>query len=153
MSGQHRLGPLPDDWTLPAVEAVNRAWFTSGAITLQQCAGCGTLQHPPEEICHVCGAMTFSPRAVAPTGIVHSYTVVHHSVHPSLDRAVPYAVVLVALDGAPSLRVVGNLLGVPVDEVAIGLPVVATWEELPPTDGEPLLLPQWQRQDQLPQQT
>ena len=48
----------------------------------------------------------------------------------------PYAVVLVSLDAAPDLRVVGNLLDVPVDEVAIGMPVEATWEERTAEDGD-----------------
>ncbi|MEO5900366.1 MAG: OB-fold domain-containing protein [Ilumatobacteraceae bacterium] len=141
----HRAGPLPDDWVLPVVDDFNREWFTSGAITLQQCTGCATLQHPPEEICHVCGSMTFVPHAVAPAGVVHSYTIVHHSVHPALDAAVPYAVVLIALDDAPRLRVVGNLIGVPVTDVRIGMSVAAIWEELADADGSPVFLPQWQR--------
>jgi uncharacterized OB-fold protein len=141
----HRAGPLPDDWVQPVVDDFNREWFTSGAITLQQCAACATLQHPPEEICHACGSMTFVPHVVAPTGIVHSYTIVHHSVHPSLDAVVPYAVVLIALDAAPELRVVGNLVGVPVAQVRIGMPVTAIWEELAAADGSPVFLPQWQR--------
>jgi uncharacterized OB-fold protein len=136
---------LPGDWALPAITPFNRPWFTSGAITIQQCATCAALQHPPEEICHNCGGMTFATAVLAPTGTVSSYTIVHHSVNPRLDNALPYAVVLVALDDAPQIRVVGNLLDVPVEEVAIGMPVTATWEELADDDGEAILLPQWQR--------
>jgi uncharacterized OB-fold protein len=132
-------------WTVPVVNATNRSWFTSGALTLQQCDDCGVVQHPPEEVCHACGGMVFSSKVVRPSGTVHSYTVVHHSVHPALDGFVPYTVVLVALDDEPGVRVVGNLLDVPVDEVAIGMPVVATWEELAGEDGTVVLLPQWQR--------
>jgi uncharacterized OB-fold protein len=138
-------GGLPADWALPALTPFNRAWFTSGAIAVQQCAACLVLQHPPEEICHRCGGMTFETRVLAPTGTVHSYTIAHHSVNPRLDGAVPYAVVLVALEEAPEVRVVGNLLDVPVEEVAIGMPVTATWEEFTSEDGETVLLPQWQR--------
>jgi uncharacterized OB-fold protein len=136
---------LPVDWALPAITPFNRAWFTSGTVAIQECAECRTLQHPPEEICHQCGSMTFGANVLAPTGTVHSYTIAHHSVNPRLDQAVPYAVVLVALDDAPHVRVVGNLLDVPVEEVAIGMPVTATWEEFSSDDGETVLLPQWQR--------
>ena len=137
-------GGLPADWTLPAITPFNRSWFTSRAMSIQQCAACGALQHPPEEICHRCAGMTFQTAVLAPTGTVCSYTIVHHSVNPRLDGAVPYAVVLVALDDAPDIRIVGNLLDVPVEEVAIGMPVTAAWEEFA-TDGEAVLLPQWQR--------
>ena len=93
----------------------------------------------------MCGSMQFFTRTVAPTGTVHSYTVVHHAVHPALETSVPYAVVLVALDEVPDVRVVGNLLGVAMSEVAIGLPVEAVWEERPTEDGTVVLLPQWRR--------
>jgi uncharacterized OB-fold protein len=138
-------GGLPADWALPALTPFNRPWFTSGAMSIQQCATCGVLQHPPEEICHECAGMTFATAVLVPTGTVCSYTIVHHSVNPRLDGVVPYAVVLVALDDAPHVRVVGNLLDVPVEEIAIGMPVTATWEELAADDGETILLPQWQR--------
>jgi uncharacterized OB-fold protein len=132
-------------WTVPVLDATNRAWFTSGALTLQQCDRCDTLQHPPEEVCHACGGTDFSGHDVAPSGTLYSYTVVHHSVHPALDAAVPYVVALVSLDDVPAVRVVGNLLGVPIDDIVIGMPVVATWEELVSEDGTVVQLPQWAR--------
>ena len=144
MSARRESNPvLPPDWALPALSDANRAWFTSGELAVQQCASCGALQHPPEEICHACASMAFTARAVAPYGTVHSYTVAHHSVHSALDAFVPYAVVLVSLDEVPELRVVGNLLGVAVDEIAIGMAVVATWEERTADDGTVIRLPQW----------
>jgi uncharacterized OB-fold protein len=89
--------------------------------------------------------MEFVTRTVAPTGTVYSYTIVHHAVHPALEAAVPYAVVLVALEDVPHVRVVGNLLDTAVSDVAIGLPVEAVWEERPTDDGVVVLLPQWRR--------
>ena len=89
--------------------------------------------------------MEFVTRTVAPTGTVYSYTIVHHAVHPALEGAVPYAVVLVALDEVPQVRVVGNLLDVVLNDVEIGLPVEAVWEERSTEDGGKVLLPQWRR--------
>ena len=139
-------GPL-DDWVLPAVDDVTRAWFTSGELTLQACASCATVQHPPEEVCHACGAESFVPRVVAPTGVIHSYTVAHHPVHPSLAGDVPYAVVLVALDELPEVRVLGNVLDVAPADVRIGTAVHATFPERVADDGEVLRLPQWRALD------
>ena len=131
---------LPEGWTLPELTPFNRAWFTSGALAVQRCASCATPQHPPEEICHRCGAMTFDTTTLAPRGTVASYTVVHYAAHPALADAVPYTVVLVSLDDAPNVRVVGNLDG---DAVHIGMAVVPYWEERIAEDGTPILLPQW----------
>jgi uncharacterized OB-fold protein len=131
---------LPPDWALPQLTPFNEAWFTSGAVVIQRCASCATLQHPPEEICHACGSMAFDHQALAPTGTVYSYTVVHYAANNALADSVPYTVVLVSLDDAPTIRVVGNLPGT---DVNIGMPVVAEWEEHTAEDGTTILLPQW----------
>ncbi len=136
---------LPKDWALPQLTPFNTAWFTSGAIAVQRCTACSTLQHPPEEICHACGAMSFDSVTLSPRGTVHSYTVVHYAANPALADAVPYIVVLVSLDEAPELRVVGNLLGAGRDDMHIGMAVVAEWEERRAEDGTRILLPQWHR--------
>lgn len=144
------MGALPDDWTLPALDARTTAWFTSGELAVQECAGCGTRQHPPEEVCHHCGSMSFGHVALSPRGTVHSYTVAHYPVHPRLAGSVPYTVVLVSLDDAPEVRVVGNLSDGPAEagagKVFIGMPVEAFWEERE-VDGEVVRLPQWRPAD------
>lgn len=137
------MGALPADWGLPVITPVNEAWFTSGALMLQHCTACDVIQHPPEEICHRCGGTEFAYEPVEPHGTVHSYTVAHYPVNPGLAEAVPYAVVLVSLDAAPQVRVVGNMPDTPPDEVRIGMPVVAYWEERSAGDGPVILLPQW----------
>ncbi len=89
--------------------------------------------------------MSFSTTPLAGDGTVHSFTVVHHSVSTALDASVPYVVVLVSLDAAPHLRVVGNLLDAPVEDVSIGMAVEAVWLERITEDGTKVLLPQWRR--------
>jgi uncharacterized OB-fold protein len=136
------MGVLPPDWALPAMTPFNEAWFTSGEIAIQRCTSCATLQHPPEEVCWSCGAMSFDAAVLAPTGTVYSHTVVHYAANAALADSVPYTVVLVSLDDAPHIRVLGNLEGT---DVTIGMPVVATWDEHPAEDGTTVLLPQWVR--------
>lgn len=137
---ERHTGSMPSGWAIPAVTAVNREWFTSGTLAVQRCAGCGAVQHPPEEICHRCGAMEFDYRPVEPRGTVHSFTIAHYAASPALADSVPYAVVLVSLDELPEVRVVGNLPATDPAEVRIGMPVEAYWEE---RDG--IKLPQWRR--------
>lgn len=135
------MAAMPPGWILPALTPWNEAWFTTGTIAIQCCTECDTRQHPPEETCFACGGQVFTTAVLAPTGTVHSYTVAHYAATPALRDSVPYVVVLVALDDAPDLRVVGNL-DAPVAEVRIGLPVEAYWEEHA-VDGTVLRLPQW----------
>ncbi|MFN0089636.1 MAG: Zn-ribbon domain-containing OB-fold protein [Acidimicrobiales bacterium] len=136
------MGVLPDDWTLPALDPLNEAWFTSGKLLVQQCPDCGELTHPPEEICAACGSLKRTHRELSPTGTIHSYTVAHYAVNRALADAIPYAVILVSLDDAPQVRVIGNLLGAPPEAIEIGMRVVAEWEERV-VDGETIRLPQW----------
>jgi uncharacterized OB-fold protein len=84
--------------------------------------------------------MAFDTQTLAPTGTVYSYTVAHYAANSALAASLPYTVVLVSLDDAPHIRIVGNLDAA---HVAIGMPVVATWDERTAEDGTVILLPQW----------
>ena len=137
------MAALPDDWVLPAITPTNEAWFTSGSLAVQRCVACSTLQHPPEEVCHRCLGTDFDVEVVAPRGTVHSYTIVHYATNPALADAVPYAVVLVSLDDAPDLRVVGNMPETDPADVRIGMPVVPYWLDRVADDGTVVRLPQW----------
>jgi uncharacterized OB-fold protein len=137
---------MPERWTLPGLDDFNRPFFTTGRLALQECAACTTVQHPPEEVCHACQGTDFGVREVAGRGIVYSFVIVHHAANPSLTDRVPYAVILVSLEELPEVRIVGNLLDVAPDRVAIGLPVTAVWETIE-ADGETIQLPQWRLAD------
>ena len=134
---------LGEDWTLPGLSTLNKEWFGTASLAVQTCNACGTLQHPPEEICHQCGGRAFGYTPVAPRGTVYSYTVVHYPVNRALAPYVPYAVVLGALDEPPGIRVIGNVLDVAPSEVKIGMAVAATWEQRMNAEGETIQFLQW----------
>jgi uncharacterized OB-fold protein len=136
---------LGEDWLLPALDAKNHAWFTSGRLALQACVRCAALQFPPEDACRSCGSFELGTRAVSGRGTVESVAVVHHAVHPLLRPRVPYAVALVGLEDAPHVRLLGNVLNRTHGEVAIGDRVRVAFEELSdPESGETLRIPQWE---------
>jgi uncharacterized OB-fold protein len=136
---------LGDDWLLPALDARNRHWFTTGELRLQQCPRCERVQFPPEDVCRACGSFELGAKTSAGRGVVESVTVVHHAVHPALRSRVPYAVVLVALDDAPHVRLLGNVLNRAPDDISIGARVRVVFEEVKdPESGEALRIPQWE---------
>ncbi len=146
---------MPDQWTLPELSSENAPFFTSGEISLQHCLACGHVQHPPVPICASCQSTHFEYRAGSRTGVIESFTIVHHPVHPMLVDRVPYNVIVVALDEPGGVRIVGNLLREQGQSMAIGLRVSATWAEVGTDqvsgggsahgDGSArLLLPQWE---------
>lgn len=134
-----------DEWTLPAVTDHNEAFFTSGELRLATCRACAAVQHPPTGVCMDCGGMDFDFVATTPRGVVDSFTIVHHAVHPLLAALVPYNVVVVALRDHPELRVVGNVLDTDPADISIGLAVRCTWTDpiMLPGSAVELRLPQW----------
>ena len=65
---------------------------------------------------------------VAPAGRIYTIERVWHPVLPALKTAVPYLIALVELPAAGYVRVIGNLIGDPMQEAAIGTPVRGVFE-------------------------
>ena len=136
---------LGDRWLLPALDDHNRAWFTSGVLQVQACTDCGSFQHPPEDVCTACQSSHLELRESSGLGRIESVVVVHHPVHPALADVVPYALVVVSIDDAPGVDVVGNVRGRAPKDVAIGQRTRVTFEEVAdPDTGEQLRIPQWE---------
>jgi uncharacterized OB-fold protein len=136
---------LGDAWVLPALDDLNRPWFTSGKVQVQACDDCGAFQQPPDEICGSCQGTRLSFRECSGEGTIESVAVVHQAVHPALKDAVPYAVVVVSVDGAPGVNAIGNVVNRPPSEVRIGQRVRVAFEECTsPEEGEALKIPMWE---------
>ncbi|MFH8679224.1 bifunctional MaoC family dehydratase N-terminal/OB-fold nucleic acid binding domain-containing protein [Streptomyces lydicus] len=88
-------------------------------LLIQRCDGCGTPRFPWLPGCHACGSPEWTAVEARGTGTVHSYVVMHHPPFPAFDP--PYAVGLIEL--AEGVRMVSNVIGVPYDEVRIGMAV------------------------------
>ncbi|NPT34123.1 Zn-ribbon domain-containing OB-fold protein [Paraburkholderia xenovorans] len=97
-------------------------------LRVQRCAHCRTWQFGPEWICH--GCRTFDPawHEVAPRGRIFSWERVWHPSHPALAQATPYLVVLVELPHAGHVRMLGNLLGDPRQQIEMGAAVTGVFE-------------------------
>lgn len=113
-------------------------------LRVQRCNGCHQHQWGPEWMCHRCQSFDVGWVDVEGQGRIFSWQRVHHPVHPALTEQGPYLVVLVELPQADGIRMVGNLLGDPAQEVMIEAPVEAVFEDH--DDGEPpFTLVQWRR--------
>ena len=115
-----------------------------GLLRVQRCTACGTFQWGPEWICHACNALDPAWVEVAPTGRIYTWSRCWHPVHPALKNHGPYLAVLVELPQAGSVRMLGNLVGDPLQEVRIGDAVEAVFE--PHDDAAaPYTLVQWRK--------
>ncbi|MFF1447535.1 bifunctional MaoC family dehydratase N-terminal/OB-fold nucleic acid binding domain-containing protein [Streptomyces sp. NPDC058274] len=93
-------------------------------LLIQRCEGCGTLRFPWLPGCNACGCLEWDAVEASGEGTVYSYVVMHHPPFPAFDP--PYAVGLIEL--AEGVRIVSNVVGVPYDEVRIGMPVRLRFE-------------------------
>jgi uncharacterized OB-fold protein len=92
--------------TLPELTSENTAFWTGGArgeLMIAFCDDCTAAIHPPQVICPVCMSRGVTPRAVAGTGTVYTFTVNHQQWLP--DMKVPFAIAVVDVDGAAGVRV------------------------------------------------
>jgi uncharacterized OB-fold protein len=121
--GMPRPVPEPDGLSAPYWEGTRR-----GELRVQRCRACRAWQWGPEWICHACLSFDLGWDAIDGRGVIYSWERAWHPVHPALKEAGPYIVVLVELPHAGNIRMLGNLLGDPTQDVAIGAPVMAVFE-------------------------
>ena len=133
MNTQRATYYLPEGLPVPqsAPDGLSTPYWTGlseNLLRVQHCAHCGTWQFGPEWLCH--GCHVFDPEwvVVAPRGTIYSWERVWHPSHSTLKGHVPYLVVLVELSHAGNVRMVGNLLGNPQQDVVIGAEVEGVFE-------------------------
>ena len=131
--------PIP----VPTADGLDKPYWEGlvrEELLVQRCDSCSSWQWGPEWLCHHCLSFEVSFQPVAPLGVLYSYERVWHPVHPALRDQGAYIVALVALDEAPGVRIVGNLLGDPGMTVPIGAPVRGVFEHHPDDDPAHSLL-------------
>ncbi len=92
----------------------------AGALTAIRCTACGALAVPPKILCPECGARRWEPVPLSGEGTIASYTIIRVAPRGHGDEA-PYAIAAVRLREGVSL--LGRVVDVPLDSLAIGLPV------------------------------
>ncbi|MDH3681529.1 MAG: zinc ribbon domain-containing protein [Acidimicrobiia bacterium] len=113
-----------------------------GRLLLQRCGSCRRFQWGPEWVCHRCRSLELAYEETPAEGLVYSHQRVWHPVHPALKDQGPYIIVLVELPAADRVRIIGNLVGDPQQELVIGTPVSGVFEHHP-DDDPPYSLLQW----------
>jgi len=116
---------------VPAADGLDAPYWEAARqseLVVQRCNSCGTWQWGPEWLCHHCHSFDMGWEKVSGDGIIFSWEKPWHPVHGSLKGFGPYSVVLVELPDAGNVRMVGNLMGPPNQEISIGSPVKAVFE-------------------------
>lgn len=114
------------------LDQANSFFWTSGRdgrLRFLRCRACEYFLHPPGPRCPRCGGSSLGPEAVSGRGSIYSYTVNHQ---PWMGDAEPYVVAVVEMAEQEGLRLTTNIVGSPVEEVAIGQEVQVTFEHHDP---------------------
>ncbi|MGW2700943.1 Zn-ribbon domain-containing OB-fold protein [Streptomyces sp. NPDC001340] len=99
------LNPVTDIDGAPFWEYAAR-----GELRVQACGECGEFRFPPRPCCPHCQSFASEWRAVSGRGRVWSYVLPHPPLLPEYAEQAPYNVVVVELEDAPRIRLVGNLV-------------------------------------------
>jgi len=126
---------FPPGVPLPAITDDTRPFWDAcraRRLVAQRCTGCGAFRHPPAPVCWRCRTFPHEWVTLSGRGTVFSHAVVHRAFLPELASHVPYTIVVVALDGAPGVRLVSNLVDAAPAELRTGLDVEVVFEEVAP---------------------
>jgi len=99
-------------------------------LHIQRCGSCGAYVFYPREVCAECLSSDLTWIKVSGRGTVYSYTIAQAPTHPAFAEDVPYIVAIVELTEGPHITT--NITGCKPDAVRIGMPVIATFDEVTP---------------------
>ena len=95
-------------------------------LLLPFCEECGRPHLPPGPVCPFCFSDRLAWRPARGHGKISTWTVVHKAWFPAFAADVPYNVVQVELDEGP--RLTANVIGLPNEQLAVGLRVVVDFD-------------------------
>lgn len=121
MRERAKLVPVPNEDTRLYWEGCARE-----ELLLQQCRACGAYRHPPAPLCAQCLSRDTEWVPASGQGTVYSFVVVHQALDPAWAGDVPYVVAIVELTEGPHMLT--NIVGTPVDQVAVDMPVQVVFE-------------------------
>jgi uncharacterized OB-fold protein len=122
---------FPADLLVPAITDDTRPFWEScrrHVLAIQRCAGCATFRHPPSPVCFRCRGFTHTWVPVSGRGTVFSWAVVERAF--VVGMPLPYNVAVVALDDAPGVRLVSNVVDAAPAALRVGLPVEVVFEDV-----------------------
>ncbi|GGH60166.1 hypothetical protein GCM10010975_22600 [Comamonas phosphati] len=118
----------PQSASPPACDQRYFGALAEGRFEIPRCNSCGRFHFYPRVLCPHCGSQALEWRTPSGRGVVYSVTIVRKG-------GDDYTVVLVDLDEGP--RLMSRVVGLPVEQVRIGMAVQARIDTI---DDAPLLV-------------
>ena len=110
-------------------------------LVLQKCETCKSYNHPPGPACAKCGSteLSWESQGADITGTIYSYVVSYRPFLPGFQDDLPTIIAIVQLDKLQEVKIIGNVLTCPPEDMKIGMPVKMIWQDI----TEDRALPQW----------
>ncbi|HET9200275.1 MAG TPA: OB-fold domain-containing protein [Dehalococcoidia bacterium] len=115
--------PVPDEASRPFFEGMRKH-----QLVLMRCGSCRRWRLPAAQRCPECWSLEYAWEEASGRGRVYTFALMHHVLHPGFADEAPYNVTVVQLDEGPRYQT--NLVGVGNDEIRVGMPVAATYEDI-----------------------
>jgi uncharacterized protein len=119
----------PELRVLPLVTRSNEHFWRGGRdgeLRFLRCQQCRYWLHPPTPVCPQCHSKDLAPEAASGRATVHTFTINHQPWYPGLR--VPFVLAIVDLPEQDGLRLTTNIVGCPMEDVVIGMPVRVTFQ-------------------------
>ncbi|NQX87573.1 MAG: OB-fold domain-containing protein [Halioglobus sp.] len=97
-----------------------------GILRVQQCQRCKTCVFIPQPCCTHCQSNDLNWLDCSGKGKVYSHTTVHRAPRPQFE--VPYVVAIIELE--EGWHMLSNVLGCPVEDVHVNMPVCVEFREI-----------------------
>ena len=114
--------PEPDEASKPFWDA-----SMEGKLMLMRCTDCRTWRLPSRKHCDECLSENVEWAQASGRGSIRTFGTMHQRYHPAFADDLPYNLVIVELEEGP--RFPTNMVGVPNDQIRVGMPVEVTWEK------------------------
>ena len=130
--------PQPDDLSRPFFDGAKR-----GELCIQRCRDCRSFLAPGSRACSECLSEALEWVTASGRATLFTFAIMHQKYHPGFFSEIPYNIAVVELEEGPRLNT--NVVGVANDDLRVGMPLVATFEEA----GEGVVLPRFRPDEQL----
>ncbi|SHN16060.1 Zn-ribbon domain-containing OB-fold protein [Cryptosporangium aurantiacum] len=120
----------PEQRLLPVPTTESRAFWTGGEqghLLIYRCRSCRHWFHPPAPACFRCRSLDVGPEPVSGRGRIAAFTVNRQPWIPTFPP--PYLVAMVEIAEEPDVRVVSNVVDLPLDDAKVGLEVAVFFEQ------------------------
>ena len=118
---------------LPHIDEENRPWWEAvkrHELYVQKCRDCGDLRFHPRAQCTSCLSSRTEWIRCKGTGKIYTFTVTNQNQASGFRDSLPYVMAWVEVD--EGLKMLTNIVDCPPEQVKIGMPVEAVFDDVTP---------------------